>query len=121
MSTPSNGLEFLGSTPIADVSVWNQSWALNCCPSLRPAASTPFQRTTPGTRMPPSNVPPLPPRSGSLLAPARMLPPLSLTQTTSVSSAMSSASSAARISPTPSSMALTIAANSFRLGLSTLG
>ena len=121
MSNPSNGLAFWGSTPTAEVSVWNQSCALNCCSSLLPAVRTPFHRTTPGTRMPPSNALLLPPRSGSLLAPARMLPPLSLTQTTSVSSAMPSASNAASTFPTPSSMALTIAANTFRLESSRSG
>ncbi len=66
-------------------------WPPRRSPARR--AMCPGQRTMHGTRMPPSHVVPLAPRSGALLPPSTPRDPLSLVKITIVSSSSPSASS----------------------------
>ena len=72
-----------------------------------PAGMRPGHRATKQTRCPPSQVVPLPPRSGPLLAPWRVAPPLSDVKITNVLSSIPSSSSLAMIWPVDQSISST--------------
>ena len=81
-SMPSNGRSGRGIAPAARTTDAVRSIVMHGTSLSVPAASTPGQRTMQGTRMPPSNSPPLAPEYGVLRA--YCAPPLSLAKMTSV-------------------------------------
>ena len=76
---------------------------------VRPGATWPGQRTMHGTRMPPSHVDPLAPRSGALLPPSTPREPLSLVNTTIVDSSRPRARSSWRMTAVTQSIVSTAA------------
>ena len=87
--------------------VGSKSIVLVSAPLLPPAGILPGQRTTQGTRMPPSSVRPLRPRRGRLLPCFSRFEPLSEVKRTSVFSSMPSAFNALKISPMDQSISCT--------------
>ena len=107
MSLPSRIRSVGIAAPVIPAIVGNRSIAVTISSRTIPAAIRPGHRMTAGTRWPPSNVVPLPSRSGPaepLCDPLTSHGPLSDVKTTNVCSSRPSRSRVPRISPTDQSI-----------------
>ena len=94
-------------TPAASQNVGNRSMSMAIWWLVCPAAILPGHMAQHGTRIPPSYMSVLPPRSGPLQAPAGIQPPLSDENTTRVSASARASRRAVRTWPIPWSMCST--------------